>query len=374
MATRASAGAGVGGGGNCRALFDALMRATPRSSEATGGHMSPTRKTSRASVALILRPAHGACWSDAKDKPSSSSSSSSRSETMQPASNPNPIQNAIPNPSLVVSGPGSLRQLERARLQDLEVLFIQRAARSDDPWSGHLALPGGKRDGGETDLDTAIRETLEEVGLDLRANWQCCGRLNDRRVPKRTGRSNKLPPASDNLAYCTFVFLQVRAEPVQLHLNEAEIQSAFWVPLDIFSKTELVDRHGVIHTGIHFFPWLRKLLPRFLFAYLKLDEVAFPAVNVWEYAVDVAYPARGSAGSGAHNRPPASPPPPLWGLTLSAISDFISLDGRYTRLDVPLMEPRNRVVRFFYTWFVERSRTKTKSIPSSITDASDTIT
>jgi len=54
---------------------------------------------------------------------------------------------------------------------DTEVLLIRRAERPGDPWSGHMALPGGHHDPGDANLrETAIRETLEEVGLDLRGH------------------------------------------------------------------------------------------------------------------------------------------------------------------------------------------------------------
>ncbi|MEO8478234.1 MAG: CoA pyrophosphatase [Gemmatimonadota bacterium] len=49
------------------------------------------------------------------------------------------------------------------------LLLIVRAERQGDPWSGHLACPGGRREPGDDGLlTTAIRETAEEVGLDLR--------------------------------------------------------------------------------------------------------------------------------------------------------------------------------------------------------------
>ena len=49
-----------------------------------------------------------------------------------------------------------------------EILFIKRAARTGDRWTGHVALPGGKRDPGDADdSDTSRREAEEEVGLDL---------------------------------------------------------------------------------------------------------------------------------------------------------------------------------------------------------------
>jgi 8-oxo-dGTP pyrophosphatase MutT (NUDIX family) len=51
---------------------------------------------------------------------------------------------------------------------DTELLLIRRAERDGDPWSGHMALPGGHRHVEDVDLlATAMRETHEEVGLDL---------------------------------------------------------------------------------------------------------------------------------------------------------------------------------------------------------------
>ena len=68
----------------------------------------------------------------------------------------------------------------------IEVLFIHRAEHPDDPWSGHMAFPGGRSEEGETPLVTAIRETEEEVGLDLR-RAELLGALDElqavRRIP-----------------------------------------------------------------------------------------------------------------------------------------------------------------------------------------------
>lgn len=48
------------------------------------------------------------------------------------------------------------------------ILLIKRAERAEDPWSGQIAFPGGKMQPEDrTARDTAVRETLEEVGIDL---------------------------------------------------------------------------------------------------------------------------------------------------------------------------------------------------------------
>lgn len=48
------------------------------------------------------------------------------------------------------------------------ILLIRRAERTGDPWSGQMALPGGRRDPTDADpAETAVRETLEEVGVEL---------------------------------------------------------------------------------------------------------------------------------------------------------------------------------------------------------------
>jgi len=107
----------------------------------------------------------------------------------------------------------------------LETLFIKRATRSDDPWSGQIALPGGRRHAGEQSLvDTAVRETFEEIGLDLAADGELIGELDELRP-----RSPLLPP----IVVRPYVFA-IRARPV-LVLNH-EVAGTFWAPLsDVFN-------------------------------------------------------------------------------------------------------------------------------------------
>jgi 8-oxo-dGTP pyrophosphatase MutT (NUDIX family) len=106
------------------------------------------------------------------------------------------------------------------------ILLIRRAERAGDPWSGHMALPGGRQDPVDPDLmTTAIRETSEEVGLVLRPN-QLAGSLDDV-VP----RTPVLPP----IAVRPYVFLLDRRP--ELVLNP-EVAAADWVPLDLLLHPE----------------------------------------------------------------------------------------------------------------------------------------
>lgn len=66
--------------------------------------------------------------------------------------------------------------------QQGDILFMRRAEKAGDPWSGHVSLPGGHVEGVETFREAAMRETLEEVGLDL-ARATMLGMLDDSRTP-----------------------------------------------------------------------------------------------------------------------------------------------------------------------------------------------
>jgi 8-oxo-dGTP pyrophosphatase MutT (NUDIX family) len=106
------------------------------------------------------------------------------------------------------------------------LLLIQRAERQGDPWSGHMALPGGRRDPEDQDLlDTAIRETYEEVGISI-SREMLVGALPDV-VP----RTPTLPP----IAVRPFV-LAVPSRPA-LVLNP-EVAATTWVNLDDLLRPE----------------------------------------------------------------------------------------------------------------------------------------
>jgi len=103
-----------------------------------------------------------------------------------------------------------------------EILFIQRAEYEGDPWSGHIAFPGGRAEAGDDSLlDTAIRETLEETGIDLRRLSELAGVLDDLRP-----RTVRLPA----VVVRPFVFLVSEACEALL---SSEVAGAFWVPLSV---------------------------------------------------------------------------------------------------------------------------------------------
>src|SRR5579884_3649741 len=71
-----------------------------------------------------------------------------------------------------------------------ELLMIRRAEYENDPWSGHIACPGGRMDPTDRDLQqTAVRETWEETGIDLARDGVILGTLDD-----ITPRTPSLPP------------------------------------------------------------------------------------------------------------------------------------------------------------------------------------
>ena len=111
---------------------------------------------------------------------------------------------------------------------ETEILMIRRAERPGDPWSGHMGFPGGKVEPVDVSpARAAVRETYEELGVQLDAVAEPIGRLSEVRA------RSAFQPVSLSI----FPFLFKLARPVSLQLNE-EVVEAVWIPLSFFVEPE----------------------------------------------------------------------------------------------------------------------------------------
>ena len=105
----------------------------------------------------------------------------------------------------------------------LKVLLVKRATRETDPWSGHMAFPGGRRGHGDLDLmATACRETWEETGIDLTQ----CSAIGPLDALHSTVRPDM----------CIQPFIFSCEEPPEVTLNY-ELMAHYWVPLEEMERS-----------------------------------------------------------------------------------------------------------------------------------------
>jgi len=108
-----------------------------------------------------------------------------------------------------------------------ELLLIRRAEWAGDPWSGHIACPGGRMEPGDRNLEaTAARETLEETGIDLVRDGRMLGTFDDVAPRSRVLPSIIIRP-----------YLAIVASPVHVALSD-EVADAFWVPMEAIRRDD----------------------------------------------------------------------------------------------------------------------------------------
>ncbi|MDF1667410.1 MAG: CoA pyrophosphatase [Planctomycetota bacterium] len=142
------------------------------------------------------------------------------------------------------------------------LLMIKRAEHPLDPWSGHMGLPGGRCEPEESDLDAAIRESQEELGLELKKT-QVLGRLDD---VQAVGHGRVIP-----MAIAPFIFYckdQPRTIP-----DPREVQEVLWVPLDFLRDD------GQLSTTPYTFKNIERELPCYIYQERKIWGLTFRMIR-----------------------------------------------------------------------------------------------
>ncbi len=122
----------------------------------------------------------------------------------------------------------------------VELLFIRRSSPENDPWGGQIAFPGGRAEPGDADLEhTAIRETREELSLDLGAS-ESLGPLDEIRAQARR--------VIEPMAIRPYAFGWTDPTAPDLIPNQ-EVASAFWTPFDDLRDPERATTYEASRAG-----------------------------------------------------------------------------------------------------------------------------
>lgn len=237
-----------------------------------------------------------------------------------------------------------------------EILYIRRSLSPTDRWSGDLAFPGGKSNPGESDRETCERETMEEVGLDLKSeNFMFLGQLDQREVRSLISSRKRL------MVLCPHVYLQISPATPPMRISADEIQSVHWVPLTFFMYDNFVENWKKISYPtvkiLYYLRWL-KILERsshYYYLWKKLEEFILGKIYYGGILLpdEMKYNVKGGGSnenSTSHNHsslkkrnssttflPYSNKTKPLilWGITLGMTSDLVDL--LYKPEELPLL-------------------------------------
>ncbi|KAI3651747.1 hypothetical protein MP228_003050 [Amoeboaphelidium protococcarum] len=205
----------------------------------------------------------------------------------------------------------------------LDILYIKRAERQRDRWSGHVAFVGGIGKEGETESETVRRETFEELGIRLgdRAKFLCLGRLDDRPVFHwySTAAMMILSP---------FVYMYLSSDPhMEVSPLKTEVQDVFWVNVQKYFtpllavKQSLFRSRSLDSTDSQIDSVKLATLDKTAYAgYLPAiitGHIQFPAIKFTQSGIILINRDK--------ERSKYSTDYILWGLTLSMTSDLIDL-------------------------------------------------
>ncbi|KAL0243942.1 hypothetical protein I308_105205 [Cryptococcus tetragattii IND107] len=213
-----------------------------------------------------------------------------------------------------------------------EILFIRRASPASSPppgahhrWASHIAFPGGRQESDDQSAYyTALRETWEEIGIDLaEKEFLNVGRLDEREVTTSLGKRLLM-------ILSPFVFIQTTPISPTPELQAAEISSVHWVPLSLLTPPFSPSRWSHVEIDVStrlsprnkFVRWcLRNLIGKMKFGCLLLpDEPAVTAENFDPFGFDETVEGSGSWTNAADGSRFLR----LWGLTLGMTLDLIS--------------------------------------------------
>ncbi|PYH88091.1 NUDIX family hydrolase [Aspergillus ellipticus CBS 707.79] len=282
---------------------------------------NPPSCKKRASVALILRvrPTYNH-WPDPSSRPPSDDSASVK-ERLDTFFSQEWVQHGEP-----------------------EALFIKRASRVGDRWTGHVALPGGKRDPeDDDDKAAAIREASEEIGLDLTTS-DCVyvGNLPERVVTSSWG-------TVPLMVLCPYVFLLTCSDSPTLKLQPTEVASTHWVPLGALLSSSLrtVEHVDMSQRLANMGGLLSRLAYRSLMGFMQFAAIRLSPTESLQCSSTPGYAPgynqrpmslfqRWKSWSLGKQAGPSTQSNPLllWGLTLGILADFLDMLPPHTAVEL----------------------------------------
>ncbi|CAE6506348.1 unnamed protein product [Rhizoctonia solani] len=188
-----------------------------------------------------------------------------------------------------------------------ELLYIRREGRDGKGAESHVAFPGGRsEEGDEGALYTAMRQTWEEIGLDLADNeWTCVGQLDDREITTSLGKRLLM-------ILSPFVFLHLSPHPPHIDLQEDSQTTVHAIPIGILPPFNKQPRTTFVDIDI-----ASRLAPRNSFARVFVRSL----IGNMKFGAVVLPPRTAVAGPAASLA--SDQDLKLWGLTLGMTLDLV---------------------------------------------------